>query len=327
MVAGRDLVWFVFDPKGDAMSRKKPASIATVEPVFHPFDLDVPDSAACLDRLYEVYAEVPVVYGWCRQCFDLAYEEQMRSVRKPRTAPLEAFSQIYFENPNCSGGPATFLHWLSRGLELAFFQGRLNPDLTEQMLRINIWLRPAHEQEALRALFIRVARNWFETGHTAPLQLSEEPRTPRARDNVSVQIIEALLSLRIDPAALFGWLASLGTAQAWSCLIERLGDSRLLMTPSYYVFDAGLDDKHAKPLMEAGLQAVDRIARHALHTQFPAERLTQMWLDWQQTEPLLAEELAEAEPLIVAQASLLTDDEYRVEQAHIRTALDLANEA
>lgn len=309
------------------MSRKKPASIATVEPVFHPLDLDVPASDACLDRLYEVYAEVPVVYGWCRQCFELVYEEQMRTLRKPRNAPLEAFSQIYFEHPNCSGGAATFLHWLPRGLELAFFQGRLDPDLTEQMLRINIWLRPAHEQEALRALFIRIARNWFETGHTAPLQLSEEPRTPRALDNVSVQIIEALLSLRIDPAALFAWLASLGTAQAWSCLIERLGDSCLLMIPSYYVFDAGLDEEHAKPLTEAGVQAVDRIARHALHTQFPAERLTQLWLDWQQTDPLLAEQLAEAEPMILARASSLTDAEYCAEEAHIRAALDVATEA
>lgn len=309
------------------MSSKKTMQTPAVEPIFHPFDLDVPDAAACLDRLYEVYAEVPVVYGWCRQCFDLAYEEQMRRLRKPRETPLEAFSQIYVEHPNCSGGPATFLHWLPRGLELAFFQGRLDPDLTEQLLRINIWLRPAHEQDALRALFIRVARNWFEAGHTAPLQLSEEPRTPRARDNVSVQIIEALLSLRIDPAAVFGWLASLGTAKAWSCLIEQLEDACVLMIPSYYVFDVGLDDKHARPLMETGVLAVDRIARHALHTQFPAERLTQLWLDWQQTDPVLAEQLAEAEPVIVARASLLTDAESRVEEAHVRAALDVATEA
>jgi hypothetical protein len=307
------------------MTRKKTASTTAVEPVFHPLDLDVPDAAVCLDRLYEVYAEVPVVYGWCRQCFDLDYEEQMRGLRKPRNAPLEAFSQIYFEHPNCSGGPATFLHWLPRGLELAFFQGRLDPDLTELLLRINIWLRPAHEQDALRALFVRVARNWFEAGHTAPLQMPDEaPRTPRARDNVSVQIIEALLGLRVDPAALFAWLASLETAQAWSCLIERLGDNCLLMIPSYYVFDAGLDDKHAKPLVEAGVQAVDRIARHALHTQFPVERLTQLWVDWQPTDPLLAEQLAEAEPMILAQASTLTEAEYRAEEAHIRDALGVA---
>lgn len=309
------------------MSRKKTAQAPVVEPVFHPFDPDVPDAAACLDRLYEVYAEVPVVYGWCRQCFDLAYEEQMRSVRKPRNAPLEAFSQIYFEHPNCSGGPATFLHWLPRGLELAFFQGRLDPDLTEQLLRINIWLRPAHEQEALRALFIRVARNWFETGHTSPLQMPEEPRTPRARDNVSVQIIEALLSLRIDPAALFAWLASIGTTQAWSCLIERLEDGCLLMAPSYYVFDAGLDGGQAKPLMEAGVQAVDRIARHALHAQFPAERLTQLWLDWQQNDPPLAEQLAEAEAVILARALTLTGAEYGAAEAHIRAAINVATVA
>lgn len=307
------------------MSRKKAQQTRAVEPVFHPLDLNVPDSAACLDRLYEVYAEMPVVYGWCRQCFDLDYEKQMRSGRKPRDAPLEAFSQIYFEHPNCSGGPATFLHWLPRGLELAFFQGRLDPDLTEQLLRINIWLRPAHEQEALRALFIRVARNWFEAGHTAPLLMpDEEPRTHRARDNVSVQIVEALLCLRIDPAALFGWLARVGTTQAWSCLIERLEDSCLLREPCYYVFDAGLDDKDAKPLMEAGVQAVDRIARHALHAQFPAERLTQLWLDWQQADPFLAEQLAEAEPVILARASTLTDAEHRAEEAHIRDALGVA---
>jgi hypothetical protein len=76
----------------------------------------------------------------------------MRGLRDPRKTPLHAFSYIYFEHPNCSGGAATVLHWLPRGLELAFFDPKIDPPLIEQTLRVRLWHRPS-EEGILRTLF------------------------------------------------------------------------------------------------------------------------------------------------------------------------------
>jgi hypothetical protein len=219
------------------------------EPLFHAFDVTVPDAAACLDRVYDAFADIPVRYGWCRQCFTLEEAQRMRAARGVRRTPLAIFAPIYFEHPDCSGGVETFVHWLPRGLELGFFDGRHDPGLTDQLMRIGLWRRPAPEQAAVRALLTRVACNWFGAGHVAPMQLADPTwlATRRGRLNISRRIVEALLFPRVEPASIFDWLMALDQADAWECLLDMVQDGALLVGPAYYV----LADAEAREAMVA----------------------------------------------------------------------------
>lgn len=138
--------------------------------MFHPFDVAPPEPDVCLDRLYDLFADYPISWGWCLQCFGVEWEERMRAHPDIRTAPRDAFNMIYFEHPNCSGGETTFLHWLPRGLELSCLDSRLDPNSTHRILQLGLLAWPAERLQALRDLFCRIAINWFVHGHVSPLQ-------------------------------------------------------------------------------------------------------------------------------------------------------------
>ncbi|QEI06442.1 hypothetical protein FXN63_11825 [Pigmentiphaga aceris] len=302
------------------MAKRAPASTVP-EPLFHAFKRDVPSAAECLNRLYEVYAHTTVSYGWCRQCFDLEQEQQMRGLRAVREAPLAAFSGIYFEHPNCSGGASTFLHWLPRGLELGFFDPDIDPDLIEQSMRVGLWHRPTEEQAALRDVFCRVAINWFAAGNTAPMQVPDSASGVLYGPSfISRRIITALLYLRVDPAELFDWLIALESSRAWHCLLDLVQENCVVQGPVYYV----LEDEANKVLMFKAHAALDRLVRNALHAAVTDDRLAEYWLRWQENEPALAQRAADAESMIASYAFELNADERRADEQLIRTALDTA---
>ncbi|UXN75904.1 hypothetical protein N8D56_27320 (plasmid) [Devosia sp. A8/3-2] len=192
---------------GLSLTRPRRPSERQAEQTLHRFDLNAPDVESCLAQLHVVFSRYRPRWDWCRQCFTPEEEAETRNAGDPRLAPLESFGRIYFEHPNCSGGRDTFLHWLPCGFELTFLNFDRDYFPMEGAMRLGLWRWPKEEQVALRALFCRVAVNWFDGGDPVPFERVMR-KTGRDMDTyVSECIVEALLMLRVDPFDLFARLA------------------------------------------------------------------------------------------------------------------------
>ncbi|MGU3496277.1 hypothetical protein ACLBXM_19730 [Xanthobacteraceae bacterium A53D] len=292
-------------------------AMAAPLPAFFPFMPEAGNAAASLDQLHSLLADRRIAYNWCRHCFDLEHEQRMRAVRDSRTAPAEAFFPIYFENPNCSGGEDTFLHWLPRGLELGFLDPDIDPDLIEQAVRLGLWHWPAEVQDALRTLLSRVAADWFLHGTTAPLLLPQTAkRLQHSGDFISRRLVRALLYLRVEPAHIFDWLAQQDSPTAWSCLMDLLPRESFLPGPPYYA----LPEADSEAAMAAGVSAVGRIARAALFTAVSDTAMARAWVALQDSEPQLAQRLADMEWLRPTYAFALEPAERNGDRALVHAA-------
>ncbi|AOF92258.1 hypothetical protein [Sinorhizobium sp. RAC02] len=129
----------------DAVSLKHPRrpSERQAEQILHRFDLNPPDVDSCLLRLHAVFSRYRPQWGWCPQCFTPEEEAQTRNAGDPRRAALESFGRIYFDHD--------------------YFP-------MDGAMRLGLWRWPKEEQDALRALFCRVALNWFAGGDPVPFE-------------------------------------------------------------------------------------------------------------------------------------------------------------
>ncbi len=268
--------------------------------VFLPFDRSPPDMQTCLGRVYDVFSHHAIVWNWCPQCFGPAWEQRMHAHPDIRTAPRSAFEMIYFEHPDCSGGAATFLHWLPRGLELSFFDHRLTPDFTAQMFRLGLLAWPEDETAALRQFFCRAAVNWFTHGDHAPLEIT-------GAQNVGLRLAGGLLALGIEAGAIGTWLAESGTPAARRTLLDVLRTEQILEA-SYIA----LADPELKTLFDEARAALERCTRDAFHTCVTRALLTQEWQ---------ADTIREAELLIGTSDPIQSSAQRAADEAAIAKAM------
>ncbi|PLP60393.1 hypothetical protein CYK37_04415 [Mesorhizobium loti] len=241
-------------------------------PLFFAFDDSVPGTKACLDQVYDVFSSYRAHRGFCRQCFTPEQEEQICGSRNMRTTDYAIFSPIYFEHPNCSGGVATFRHWLPRALECAAFDTRPNPMLPGQIARLGLLSWPQAEQGALRTVFTRAALNWFAKGEPAPLgrQWPDDINNARLQDVWTAEIlISALTYLRVDPVSLARHI--LDTDTPWACLglAAAIGRPSILDDIGYLVLENADDETP----MRSAFAALDRRARASFHRIITYEAL------------------------------------------------------
>lgn len=244
--------------------------------LFFPFDDSVPEAGACLDQVYAAFASYRAPRGFCRQCFTPEQEEQICGSRAVRTADYARFSPIYFEHPNCSGGIATFRHWLPRALECAAFDTRPDPMLPGQIARLGLLSWPQAEQDALRDVFTRAALNWFATGDPAPLgrQWPDDVNNTRLHDVWTAEILlSALTYLRVDPVSLASHM--LATDTAWACLgiAAAVGRPCILDDIGYLV----LENPGDEAAMRSAFTALDRRARAGFHSVLTYGMLMNRW--------------------------------------------------
>lgn len=283
----------------------------------HGFDLNPPTVASCSAQLHAVFSRYRPRWDWCRQCFTPEEEAETRNAGDPRRAPLESFRQIYFEHPNCSGGRDTFLHWLPRGLELTFLNFDHDFGLMEGAIRLGLWRWPKEEQVALRALFCRVALNWFTGGDPAPFERVMR-KTGRDMDTyVSERIVKALLMLVVDPFDLFAWLARANSTRARDVLVGLTTQDQLVDEGVYFV----LDDATYEPLLRNGNRALDRIAVNALHRIATDERLVCLWAWAEREDQVLARNIEETEPLRTKRARCLMETARLRDRVIVQAAL------
>ncbi|MBP2509135.1 hypothetical protein J2855_002781 [Agrobacterium tumefaciens] len=283
----------------------------------HRFDLNPPDADSCLSQLHAVFSRYRPRWDWCRQCFTPEEEAETRSAGDPRHAKLESFGQIYVEHPNCSGGRDTFLHWLPRGLELTFLNFDHDYFPMDGAMRLGLWRWPKEEQDALRALFCRVALNWFDGGDSVPFERVMR-KTGRDMDSyVSARIVEALLMLRVNPFDLFAWLARANSTRARDVLVGLTTNGHLVDEGVYYV----LDDATYEPLLRSGIRALDRIALDALQRIASDERLVCVWVWADRADRVLARKIEDTEPLRTQRALRLLRTERRRDHAIVKAAI------
>ncbi|MFE0017627.1 hypothetical protein ACFWXH_22495 [Mesorhizobium sp. NPDC059054] len=245
-------------------------------PLFFAFDASVPDAKACLDQVYEVFSSYRAPRGFCRQCFTPEQEEQICGPRNVRTADYAVFSPIYFEHPNCSGGVATFRHWLPRALECAAFDTRPFPMLPDQIARLGLLSWPLAEQQALRNVFSQAAANWFATGEPAPLgqQVPDDVKGNWLPDIWTAEILlSALTYLRVDPVSLARHMLATDTSWATLGLAAAIGRPSILDDIGYLV----LEDTDDEAAMRSAFAALDRRARAGFHHIVTYEVLMNRW--------------------------------------------------
>ncbi|NTF32748.1 hypothetical protein [Rhizobium skierniewicense] len=283
--------------------RQRPAN--QPEQCLYRFNQTPPDAAMCLEAVYVAFSHYRPVWNWCRQCFTSENEERTRAAGPLHRAKLEDFDQIYYEHPNCSGGRDTFLHFLPRALELAFLKSETDYFLIHYTLRVGLWRFDKTEQDALRTLFCRVAINWFIYNDTAPLLLPLAMKENRLEDYVSDCIIQALLTLRVDPFDLVCWLARLKNSKACIALLDLSITAYPIENPSYYV----LDDKADEVVQRRAVDALIPLTRDASGRMASDKRLLRLWLWAESANPPLAREIEEVQSSLSDQRQRLTRSE------------------
>lgn len=300
-----------------SLKRLRRSSDHLAEPTLHRFDLNPPDVGSCLSQLQAAFSSYRPRWDWCRQCFTVEEEAKTRDAGDPRRAKLESFRHIYFEHPNCSGGRDTFLHWFPRGLELTFLNSDDDYFPMDGAMRLGLWRWPKEEQDALRALFCRVALNWFHDGGAVPFERVMR-ETGRDMDTyVSECIVEALLMLRVDPFNLFAWLAREGSPRARDVLVDLTARQHLVDEGVYYV----LDDANHEPLLRDGIRALDRLALDSLQRIVTDERLVCLWTWAEREDWVLARTIEDTEPLRTKYALRLSATERRRDRAIVKAAI------
>lgn len=292
--------------------------------LFFAFHDAVPDTRACLDRVYDVFSPYDATRRVCRQCFTLEEELRIRSPRDVRTADSATFFPIYFEHPNCSGGLSTFRHWLPRALECLALDTRLSPPLPDQIAILGLLRWPQAEQDALRNLFTRATLNWLATGEPAPLF----DQTPGDVDNAwrrATQTVEILLSaliyLRIEPASLAQHM--LATDTPWASLGLSVAISQGgIPDPTFLVLE-NPDDEAA---MRGAFAALDRRARASFYRVISYEHLMARWEKAaDRDDEKLAASLLEAMMMYVPLQ--LTDQEFTDDEALIAKVVKTCDKA
>ncbi|MGV1862933.1 hypothetical protein [Rhizobium rhizogenes] len=182
---------------------------------------------------------------------------------------------------------------------------------------MGLWRWPKEEQDALRALFCRVALNWFDGGDPVPFE-RVMGKTGRDMDTyVSECIVEALLMLRVDPFDLFAWLARVNTTRARDVLVGLATRGHLVDEGVYYV----LDDGAYEPVLRNAIRALDRLSLNALHRIATDEWLVRLW-EWAEREDrVLARDIEDTEPLRTTRAVRLMATERQRDRATIKAAL------
>jgi|GEM_PF-2126463 len=253
-------------------------------PLFFPFDPSPPPAEVCLENVYDAFSSYPFGSGWCERCFTPELEAEARRQRV-RSAAAESFDMIYFEHPLCSGGAETFLHFLPRGLELSFFDGRLAFGLAHHFLKLGIFFWPEHEQSALRDLFCRVAISWFTEGHTAPLE-GPTHRTSSwiLQGDVPEYILQALLVLRIDARSIAEWLLRTDTPAAWHGIAKVLKDPWFIEAPVYFVLGNPAEEEDCK----AACEAINRLTSDGFRQVITGDVLLGKWMPASESDPGLA---------------------------------------
>ncbi|MCF1437033.1 hypothetical protein GOZ97_22605 [Agrobacterium vitis] len=299
------------------MKHPRSPSDRKAEQTLHRFDLNPPDVDSCLLQLHAVFSRYRPRWDWCRQCFTIEEEAKTRNAGDPRRATLESFGQIYLEHPKCSGGRDTFLHWLPRGLELTFLNFDHEYFPMEGAMRLGLWRWPKEEQDALRALFCRVALNWVDGGDSVPFERVMRKTGRDMATYVSECIVEALLMLRVDPFDLFAWLARANSTRARDVLVGLTTHGHLVDEGVYYV----LDDATYEPLLRNGIRALDRLALDALQRIATDERLVCLWSWADREDRVLARNIEDTEPLRTKRALRLLATERRRNRAIVEAAI------
>lgn len=245
-------------------------------PLFFAFDPAVPDARTCLDQAYEAFSSYRVARGFCRQCFTPDEEARICGHGAVRAAHYDSFSPIYFEHPNCSGGIATFKHYLPRALDCAAFDMRLYPTLPGQIARLGLLCWPRDEQQGLRNLFIRAAVDWFATGQPGGLG-AQGPEDIKGAWLPAIETAEILLSaltlLRVDPLSLARHMLSTDTVWTTLGLAAAVDRPYVLEDIGYLV----LGDAGDEGAMRSAFAALDRNARAGFHRVISYEALMGRW--------------------------------------------------
>lgn len=279
------------------MSKAKSAP-AKPKPLFYPFDHAPPSAEACLDAVYEAFAHYTVVAPFCRQCFELEHERTILQSRDVRKADAKIFDMIYFEHPNCSGGPDTFWHWLPRGLELCFFNDRFTTPFPYQMIRLGLSALPEPELHALRQLFCRVILNVLKGFDCRPLGVVPDMENTRLRDayleGVMQDVFVILILLRTDPVEVLRIFLDSDRKQVWS-VVQQLctHGSSFFDDNSYYA----LSDKKAEAAMREAVAALHRRSRAEAFRLIDRSFLLNKWMAASETDSDLARDLADLEAL------------------------------
>ncbi|MGI2032661.1 hypothetical protein ACRQ1B_09755 [Rhizobium panacihumi] len=305
------------------MSKSKSAP-AKAKPLFYPFDHAPPSAEACLDAVYEAFAHYTVVAPFCRQCFELEHERTILQSRDVRKANAAIFDMIYFEHPNCSGGPDTFWHWLPRGLELCFFNDRFTTPFPYQMIRLGLSALPEPEMHALRQLFGRIILNVLKDSDCTPLGVVPAMENTRLRDayleGVMQDVFVILILLRTDPVDVLNIFLDSDRKQVWS-VVQELGTrgSSFFDDNSYYAL---YDDKDETAMREA-VAALHRRTRAEMFRLVDRPFLLQKWMAASETDPDLASDLADLEALYDVYHNSQTDEDRAEDERLMRIGFKL----
>lgn len=244
--------------------------------------------------------------------------------RDTRRADAKIFDMIYFEHPNCSGGPDTFWHWLPRGLELSFCDDLGSAPFPQQMIRVGLAALPEEELHALRQLFCRVALNWLQNSDYAPLGVQSEmdgavlPFWPRQA--ITVDIFVILTLLRTEPIEVIKVFLNSDRHEAWSVVRELCEQSSFFIDEkSYYA----LDDMEDEEAMREAVAALHRRTRADVFRLIDRPFLLQKWMAASETDPDLASDLADLEALYDVYHNSQTDEERAEDERLMRIGFKL----
>ncbi|MBB4006206.1 hypothetical protein [Allorhizobium taibaishanense] len=286
------------------------------ERIFYCLDLNPPETVACRDRLYAAFSHYRPVWNWCRQCFAAEEEEKVRRHPNPRTTPGDIIAPLYHEHPRCSGGRETFLHWLPRSLELFL----LDSDICflERLLTLAPWQWPAEEQGALREVLTRAAIGWFTGNDPSPLHIKDHLTRRPAASITSETLVCALLCLRVDPFALFAWLARTGGQRAHDVLLELAYREDIIDPPFYWLLEEGSD----QALQPAFVRSLNRVCRDALSRIVAGgNRAERLWIWAMEADVELAADITASESLWRSNLLRLSPSQRRSEGAIVASAI------
>lgn len=263
-----------------------------------------------MERVYSAFEQYAIDWGWCPQCFGVEDKQRMRPHANIRVAPPEAFSAIYNEHPECSGGATTFLHWLPRGIELQFFSANIDPSLALQMFRLGMISWPDNDVEPLRQLFCRLALNWWKRADMAPLVLANAQGSQIDDAAIGRRLCEMLCALRINMGSAATAMLEINTRAAWWSLLRVFRSQTFLEDSVYYVVHREEDEA----IFRNARAALDRSARLGVSRSITREILVEKWEQVHAINSDLADAISDAETFF---------DVYRFEQSEEDIVADL----
>jgi len=277
--------------------------------ILKPFDRDGPHATNLMAQVYSAFEHHAIDWAWCTQCFSIDDKQRMRPHADTRKAPPEAFSAIYNEHPECSGGSTTFLHWLPRGIETHLFSEQIDPSLTIQMLRLGMISWPNHEVMPLRQFFCGLSLSWWRSGDIAPAAVDLSEGRQVSNTLIGRRLCEALCALRVDMGSAARVMLDIDTPFAWWSLLDLFRSQTILEEPVYYVVD-GADEA----TFRNARAALDRCARLRVGRNMTRELLIEKWEQVHMSDPALADAISEAETYF---------DFYEFQQSDADIAADL----